>query len=81
MISDIIQGMMYLHLDSPPVLHKDLKAANVLVNATFEAKVSGTFLRPWREIVPPCICSVPFFFPEEAPFPPPGVSTRCAISA
>ena len=39
-MADVAAGMSFLHLDRPPVLHKDLKAANVLVNAQFEAKIA-----------------------------------------
>ena len=38
-IRDIVAGMIYLHLASPPVLHNDLKAANILVDNGFRAKV------------------------------------------
>lgn len=32
MISDVARGMYYLHASSPPILHRDLKASNILIN-------------------------------------------------
>ena len=39
-ISDVISGLSFLHAASPPVTHNDLKSANILVDASFRAKVS-----------------------------------------
>ena len=35
----IAEGMQYLHLARPPLIHKDLKASNVLVDARLQPKV------------------------------------------
>lgn len=32
MISCVARGMYYLHASSPPILHRDLKASNILIN-------------------------------------------------
>ena len=40
MASDIVQGVVYLHGLSPPILHRDLKPDNVLVTDTLTCKVS-----------------------------------------
>eukprot|EP00002_Diphylleia_rotans_P020379 TRINITY_DN3959_c0_g1_i12.p1 TRINITY_DN3959_c0_g1~~TRINITY_DN3959_c0_g1_i12.p1 ORF type:complete len:2096 (+),score=283.10 TRINITY_DN3959_c0_g1_i12:43-6330(+) len=37
---DISRGMNYLHSANPPILHKDLKSLNVLVDQRFRLKVS-----------------------------------------
>lgn len=34
MISGVARGMLYLHASSPPILHRDLKASNILINRT-----------------------------------------------
>ncbi|EKX40161.1 hypothetical protein GUITHDRAFT_48170, partial [Guillardia theta CCMP2712] len=40
LISGIAAGMQYVHLANPPLIHKDLKAANVLVDAKLTPKIS-----------------------------------------
>eukprot|EP00240_Pyramimonas_obovata_P000077 CAMPEP_0118924910 /NCGR_PEP_ID=MMETSP1169-20130426/2840_1 /TAXON_ID=36882 /ORGANISM="Pyramimonas obovata, Strain CCMP722" /LENGTH=1153 /DNA_ID=CAMNT_0006866059 /DNA_START=133 /DNA_END=3590 /DNA_ORIENTATION=- len=39
-LNGLISGMIYLHSTNPPVLHNDLKTANVLVSANFQAKLT-----------------------------------------
>ncbi|OQS05660.1 kinase [Thraustotheca clavata] len=40
MAIDAVQGMLYLHSQEPPVIHRDLKSVNLLCSATFGCKVS-----------------------------------------
>ena len=40
LLRDIVSGMQFLHSASPAVLHNDLKSANILVDASFRAKVA-----------------------------------------
>ena len=37
---DAAKGMHYLHTRQPPVLHRDLKSANLLVDKHWQAKVA-----------------------------------------
>ncbi len=37
---DSCRGLAYLHNQVPPILHRDLKSANVLISETFVAKIS-----------------------------------------
>ncbi|CAB9526100.1 activated protein kinase catalytic subunit alpha-1 [Seminavis robusta] len=39
-LRDVSQGMRFLHASNPAVIHGDLKAANILVDKNFRAKVS-----------------------------------------
>ncbi|KAH1143442.1 hypothetical protein GLYMA_12G161900v4 [Glycine max] len=37
----IVQGLSYMHLDcSPPVVHRDIKTSNILLDTQFNAKVA-----------------------------------------
>ena len=37
---DLASAMRYLHAFSPPVMHRDLKSANVLISSSFEGKLT-----------------------------------------
>ena len=37
---DIAKGLVYLHSHSPPVIHRDLTARNVLLTSTIQAKIA-----------------------------------------
>lgn len=41
MIQDITLGMNYLHTQSSPMIHGDLKVKNILVNESYNALVSN----------------------------------------
>lgn len=40
MASDAAKGMLYLHTRHPPIIHRDLKSPNLLVDALWHVKVS-----------------------------------------
>ena len=40
MAADCVRGMIYLHTRYPPVLHRDLKSANLLVTDNWKLKVT-----------------------------------------
>ena len=37
---DVAQGLLYLHSQSPPIIHRDLTSNNVLLNRHFTAKIA-----------------------------------------
>eukprot|EP00727_Mastigamoeba_balamuthi_P002289 m51a1_g12057 putative serine threonine kinase (786) ;mRNA; r:49-4139 len=39
-MTDIARGMAYLHQNDPPILHRDLKSSNILLDLNLQAKVS-----------------------------------------
>ena len=47
---DIVSGMRFLHAAEPPVIHGDLKAANVLIDENFKAKVADFGLSQKRQM-------------------------------
>jgi serine/threonine protein kinase len=40
LLGHVCQGLSFLHAASPQIIHGDLKAANVLVDSKFRAKVA-----------------------------------------
>ncbi|TMW58368.1 hypothetical protein Poli38472_009927 [Pythium oligandrum] len=46
---DVLEGVVYLHSFSSPIIHRDLKAKNVLLSDTYEAKLSDFGVsKEWR---------------------------------
>ena len=43
MALDAAKGMLYLHMCQPPILHRDLKSANLLVSKHWKVKVRHNF--------------------------------------
>eukprot|EP00727_Mastigamoeba_balamuthi_P003861 m51a1_g13472 putative map3k delta-1 protein (268) ;mRNA; r:77-2077 len=39
-VTDVARGMAYLHQNDPPILHRDLKSSNILLDSNLQAKVS-----------------------------------------
>eukprot|EP00980_Cylindrotheca_fusiformis_P005534 scaffold1172_cov115-Cylindrotheca_fusiformis.AAC.9 len=39
-VRDVAQGLRFLHSSKPPILHRDLKAKNILIDSRFRAKVA-----------------------------------------
>jgi hypothetical protein len=42
---DAAKGMLYLHAHAPPIIHRDLKSPNLLVDKHWRVKVSGEAAR------------------------------------
>ena len=49
-LRDIASGMRFLHCATPPVIHSDLKAANVLIDSRFRAKVADFGLSQKKKV-------------------------------
>ncbi len=56
MVLDAAKGMMYLHSSEPPVIHRDLKSPNLLVDKHWRIKVprASTTLLPVSVYVAIC---------------------------
>ena len=52
MALDAAKGMNYLHTSDPPVIHRDLKSPNLLVDKHWRVKVRGTGHSPPWEAFP-----------------------------
>lgn len=48
---EIVLGMTHLHSQNPPVIHRDLKAANVLIGEDLRAKLADFGLSEWKTVV------------------------------
>jgi hypothetical protein len=40
LLSKIVDGMLYLHSKNPPIIHRDLKTENILLDSNMEPKIS-----------------------------------------
>ncbi|KAJ6666092.1 hypothetical protein lerEdw1_000996 [Lerista edwardsae] len=47
-LSDVAEGLSYLHHLEPPVLHQSLKPSNILLDLEYRAKISDYGLSTWR---------------------------------
>ncbi|KAL5727642.1 hypothetical protein ACHQM5_000816 [Ranunculus cassubicifolius] len=45
---DVAKGMNYLHRRSPPIVHRDLKSSNLLVDRNWTVKVGDFGLSKWK---------------------------------
>lgn len=50
LIRDILEGMRFLHAAASPIIHGDLKTANVLVDENFRAKIADFGLSSKRKV-------------------------------
>jgi serine/threonine protein kinase len=49
-LQDVAKGVRFLHSSSPPVVHSDLKSANILVDSQFRAKVTDFGLSQKKKV-------------------------------
>ena len=73
MLADVSKGLVYLHNRSPPIIHRDLSATNILLNSAMVAKISDLGnSRIADQLVMSCIPGTPSYMPPEALYSHPG---------
>ena len=61
-LHDVARGLAYLHGQSPPIIHRDLSARNVLLNSAMVAKIADLGV---SRIAPPTSAAAPVYMPPE----------------
>ena len=82
-LHDVAQGLAYLHSHSPPVIHRDLTASNVLLNSALSAKIADFGNSRLVDITPDqlaktltCAPGTLAYLPPEALNPKPQYDTK-----
>lgn len=65
MMRDILRGLVYLHTQDPPILHRDLKAANLLVDQHGVVKISDFGLSKERSQATQTMAGTPAYTAPE----------------
>ena len=82
---DVAYGLLYLHSQSPPIVHRDLKASNVLLTSDMRAKLADLGVskilevHPLSEVVRSACPGTPGVMPPEALVEKPSYTTKLDI--
>ena len=79
-----MEGLLYLHELRPPVLHRDVKPSNILIDADGIARLADTGLAKVPPLPPPALCavaSVRFTCPRLPLSPPLPLCVKAATEA
>lgn len=63
--ADVARGMTYLHAHSPPILHRDLKSLNILIDENWRGKVADFGMTRFQEDGTMTQCGSPLWMSPE----------------
>lgn len=65
-LTEIASGVLYLHTSNPPILHRDLKSVNILLDEHWNVKVSDFGLTDFKDSNTSLQLGTPFWLAPEA---------------
>ena len=68
---DVLYGLLHLHSQTPPIIHRDLTAANILVTCDMKAKIADLGISKILSELNPLLASAQSALPGTLGYMPP----------